>query len=236
MTPASPDGDADPPGATTALSRLVDLIASSPHNLVSRRERGTLARVHVPECAGVARLLGPAAGSSWVDLGTGGGLPGLVLAILRPDVSWTLVDATAKKVAAVQGFADELGLENVTTLAGRAEQLARDPDRRGRYDGVVSRALARLVVACELSRGFVRPGGVIAAVKGPRWREELAEATPALPELRLSAVATAAVPGAVRASVLVTMRADGPVPAAYPRRDGLPAAAPLGRRGEGVTS
>jgi len=224
-----------PPGAAEALSRLVSLLAASPHNLVSRRERTTLAEVHVPECIGVATVLDPAPGSAWLDLGTGGGLPGLVLAIVRPDVHWTLVDATAKKVAAVQGFIAELGLRNARAIAGRAERLAREEAHRERYDGVVSRALARLVVAAELSRGFVRDGGVVAAVKGPRWREELAEAEPAMGLLRLQHVGVTPVPGAVRRTVVVTMRADGPVPPAYPRRDGLPASAPLGRRAsEGV--
>lgn len=208
---------------------LASLIAGSPHNLMSRRERETVLEVHIPECRGVASALGPAAGSRWVDLGTGGGLPGLVLAIERPDVEWTLVDSTTKKVEAVGGFAQALGLDNVVVIAGRAEQLARSATHRGTYDGVVSRALARLAVAAELSRGFVCDEGTVAFVKGPRWEDELAAAAEALPLLHLRDVHTHGIPGAVRPTVVVTMRADGPPPAPYPRRDGIPAAHPLGR-------
>jgi 16S rRNA (guanine527-N7)-methyltransferase len=218
------------PDAGDRLRRLVELIAAAPHNLVSRRERGTLADVHVPECLGVGRALTPEPGSRWMDLGTGGGLPGLVLAIAWPQASWTLVDGTAKKIAAVGEFAAALGLENVATISGRAETLARAPDLRGAFDGVVSRALARLVVAVELSRGFVRPGGRIACVKGPRWREEVAEAEPALPGLAVAAVGCTPITDTARATVLVTMRAAGPVPDDVPRRDGVPAAKPRSGR------
>lgn len=215
-------------GHDVAYDRLADLIASAPHNLVSRRERATVRDVHVPECLAVGQLLDPAPGDRWMDLGTGGGLPGLVLAVAWPEVEWTLIDATAKKVELVRGFARTLGLHNVRALAGRAEVLARREALRGCYDGVVSRALARLVVAAELSRGFVRPGATVAAVKGPRWREELDQARPVLADLRLRYVSTTPLPTAARATCLVTMRADGPPPAAFPRRDGVPRSQPLG--------
>ncbi|MEX2315310.1 MAG: 16S rRNA (guanine(527)-N(7))-methyltransferase RsmG, partial [Thermomicrobiales bacterium] len=70
---------------------------------------------HVPD--GASRLL---------DIGSGGGLPGLALAIVRPDLAVTLLDATAKKVRFLAETADALGLDNVTTLQGRAEEVARD--------------------------------------------------------------------------------------------------------------
>lgn len=182
------------------------------------------------ECLALARVLDAEAGSRWLDLGTGGGLPGLVLGVVRPDVRWTLVDATRKKVETVGAFAAELGLDNVRVAAGRAETMARDEGFRAAFDGVVARALARLAVAAELARGFLRPGGLLAVVKGSAWRAELAGAGDALRALRFSDAAVTDIGDAVRPTWLVTMRAQGETPRAYPRRDGVPRARPLDRR------
>lgn len=210
------------------LDRLAALIAESPHNLVSRGERSAVRERHVGECAALAPLLGAEPGQTWVDVGTGGGLPGLVLAVLQPDVRWTLIDATRKKTTAVRAFADELGLPNVQVVVGRAETLAREPAYREQFDGAVSRALASLPTLIELCRGFVRTAGVLAAVKGPRWEDEVESSAQARGALRVGEVAAAAVPGAARPTWLLTMRTLGPTPPAYPRRDGRPASHPIG--------
>lgn len=214
--------------ATERLDRLARLISTSPHNLVARSERGAVRERHIEECRALAPVLGARSGTSWLDLGTGGGLPGLVLAILQPEVAWTLLDSTRKKVEAVRGFAEELGLRNVAVVAGRAEQLGRDPAYRERFEGVVSRAVAPLPVLIELCRGFVGAGGRVVAVKGPRWREEVVASGPALRELGLAVVEHTALTSTPRRSWAVTMRALGPAPAAYPRREGRPRSQPLG--------
>jgi 16S rRNA (guanine527-N7)-methyltransferase len=210
------------------LARLGQLIASSPHNLVSRRDRGIVAEEHIPEAVAVASLLPLAPGARWLDLGTGGGLPGLVLAILAPEVQWTLLDSTKKKIAAVEDFAAELELRNVRAIAERAEVLARDPGHRGRYHGVIARAVAPLAVLCELSRGFVGPDGLLAAVKGPAHAAELSAAAPALALLRWTDVHTERVTSTARPTWVVRMRAEGVPPARYPRDVGVPRARPLG--------
>lgn len=195
-------------------------------NLVARGERAHIS-VHVAEAAAVAGHLPIEDRSRWVDLGTGGGLPGLVLAVLHPHARFMLLDATRKKVEAVRGFADELGLTNVEVRCGRAEVVAREDAHRGAYDGVVSRAVAGLVTVLELSRGFVRAGGVVAAIKGPQAEQEVASVRGVLGLLGLAGVTTTPVPAAARPTVLVTMTADGPVPDAVPRGDGVPASTPL---------
>lgn len=218
----------EPDSQDARLERLAFLLAHSEHNLIASGERTLVRERHIDESVAILPGLPVRAGSRWLDLGTGGGLPGLVLAILRPDVEWTLVDATAKKVRAVEGFGDDLGLSNVEVAHGRAETLARLPTFRESFDGVVSRAVARLVVVAELSRGFLRPGGIAAAVKGPRWNEELEEARRGLDELHFTDIHSEAVRDTVRPTWLVTMRADGPAPRRFPRRDGIPLARPLG--------
>ena len=215
-------------GDEERLTRLSELIAQAPLNLVSRRDRNDVRALHVDEAVAVAAQLAAEDGSRWLDLGTGGGLPGLVLAVLRPSVHWVLVDATAKKVAAVRGFADALALENVDVLCGRAEELARQRGLRASFDGVVMRAVASLAVSAELARGFLTDGGAFVAVKGPRYVEDAAGIDQLLPRLRLEPPTAEEVPNTVRATWLVTMRARGQVPEDIPRANGLPQSEPLG--------
>lgn len=207
------------------LRALAELLATSPHNLVATGERPQIYERHIRECDLLAACIAPT--GHWVDLGTGGGLPGLVLALRHPDVAWTLIDATAKKVVAVRGFADALELDNVTVVAGRAETLAHDPAHRGRYDGLVARAVAPLTTLAELARGFVRSGGQIVAMKGPAASEELRIARAALRTLHLSVAGVDTLPATVRETVMVRLLARGAPPTGYPRRDGVPKSDPL---------
>lgn len=207
------------------LERLATLISTSPHNLVAAGERAHVYQRHLLECDTLADHLSPS--GRWMDLGTGGGLPGLVLAHRFPAVAWTLVDATAKKVAAVQSFAEDLGLENVQAVHGRAESLAARREFRGEFNGVVTRAVAPLPTLVELCRGFVRDGGVVVAVKGPTFQAELAAASAALRTLRLELVSTERLDVSTRESWVVTMRANGAPPPGYPRRNAVPKADPI---------
>lgn len=187
--------------------------------------------VHVVEALAVGEMLAPVPGSSWVDLGTGGGLPGLVLALQYPSTTWTLIDSTTKKVEAVAAFTEALGLTNVAAISGRAEELAWDPHHRGRHDGVVSRAVAPLPALLELCRGFLRDGGTLAAVKGARLEDEMARAETARRTLALGLFHRHPLSAGDRGTALVTMRAQGPPPQRFPRRTGVPAATPLGGAG-----
>lgn len=162
-----------------------------------------------------------------MDLGTGGGLPGLVLAWRFPAVAWTLVDATAKKAEAVRQFAEALGLSNVNVVQARAEPLAWDADHRGRYHGVVARAVAPLQTLTELARGFLAPGGHLVAIKGPAWERELRDAHAALESLRYRNVHSDLMAGEERETWVVTMQAHGRPPPEFPRRDGIPKQNPL---------
>lgn len=119
------------------------------------------------------------AGGRLVDVGSGGGIPGLVLAIARPDLAITLVEATQKKAAFLSAVASALELTNVTVVPERAEQLTRT-ELRGAFDAVTARAVARLVALAPLVLPFARPGGLVLLIKGQRADEELAEAGAAL--------------------------------------------------------
>lgn len=211
------------------LVLLARLVASSPHNLVSARERGPsrLLDAHLLEAWALGQQLSCGVGERWMDLGTGAGIPGLVLACRFPDSRWVLVDSVQKKARAVEGFATALGLDNVEVIVGRAEDLARNPALRGVFDGVVVRAVAVLAVVAELARGFVKPGGCLVAMKGPSWRSEAVAAGGAFERLGWVDVHAERLDFRARETWVVSMQAGGAVPDSVPRRVGVPQRHPL---------
>ena len=136
---------------------------------------------------------------AWVmDVGAGAGLPGLALKIARPDLTLTLLDATAKKLTFCRAVADDLGLDAVNTLHGRAEEAGRLPGHMAAYDVVTARAVAPLDRLLPWCAPFARPGGVIVALKGASVAEELGSARQVARRLRLTLLPSVAVtlPGA----------------------------------------
>lgn len=107
-------------------------------NVISRKDIENLYVNHVLHSLGIAKVISFKSGSSILDVGTGGGFPGIPLAIMFPDVHFHLVDSIGKKITVVKGVADAIGLKNVKAEQVRAEQL------KGEYDFIVSRAVTRL--------------------------------------------------------------------------------------------
>jgi 16S rRNA (guanine527-N7)-methyltransferase len=164
-----------------------------------------------------------------LDLGAGAGLPGLPLKIAAPDLSLTLLEATARKAAFLREVVSELALEQVEVLTGRAEEVARQADRRQTYELVVARAVAPLPTLLELALPFLRIGGVLAAPKGSRAPQEVSRSERALGLLggKLLSVASLTIPGASHRPWLVLVRKVALTPEVYPRRPGIPAKRPL---------
>jgi 16S rRNA (guanine527-N7)-methyltransferase len=136
-------------------------------NVISRKDIDSLYLHHVLHSLAIARFMAFKEGARVIDLGTGGGFPGIPLAILFPETSFTLVDGTRKKIAVVEAVAEALELTNVRALAIRAEE------HRERYEFVVTRAVAPLPQLLEWSRRLIQrepqrhalPNGLI-ALKG----------------------------------------------------------------------
>jgi len=155
--------------------------------LAAANEKMNLTRIESPEAAELLHVADsltllpflPREPHSLADVGSGGGLPGLPLAIVRPDVRVTLIDATLKKAAFLEQTAAQLGLKNVKVLPQRSE-LIRGPQ----WNIVTARGLAPMEQLVLWCLPLVKPGGKLLAMKGPKGRDELPSAEPAIKHFR----------------------------------------------------
>lgn len=120
-----------------------------------------------------------------IDVGTGAGFPGMVLAIYYEDKQFTLLDALNKRLIFLQDVVDKLNLKNVHILHGRAEEVARKEEYREKYDATVSRAVAQLPVLLEYVSPFVKINGKCIIMKGDSVQEEISISSNALNVLKL---------------------------------------------------
>lgn len=173
------------------LEKYVSLLLSHNKylNLISRKDEQNIWTQHILHCMSLLfhRKFPP--NVNILDLGTGGGLPGIVFAILHPELQFTLLDATRKKIDAVRSMAGELGLKNVSTVRGRAEEIGKHPDYSRKFDIVVARAVGSLENLVKWAIPFLRsettkaedtPGLIprqsLVAFKGGDIDEELSHA------------------------------------------------------------
>ena len=143
-------------------------------NIISRKDIGNLYERHVLHSLSIAHLFKFKAGAHILDLGTGGGFPGIPLAILFPETQFKLIDGTRKKISVVQAIAKELSLDNVVAQQIRAEELKKE-----KFDFVVSRAVASLDKLLMWSKPLIhskqqhaQPNGLI-ALKGGKVAQEI---------------------------------------------------------------
>jgi 16S rRNA (guanine527-N7)-methyltransferase len=172
--------------AGAALRIFAEAVRTSEHNLVSRRARAELEDRHIPECVALAAML-PAADGDLLDVGSGGGFPGLVIAAVRPDLRVTLLEATGKKAEFLAETASAMGVR-VRVLHGRAEDLVSQHARS--FDLVTARAVAPLERLLPITLPFLRGDGLLYAVKGDRWAEELQASLPTLQRMRARILST----------------------------------------------
>lgn len=220
------------------LSQQLDQFESYYRELVSWNEKMNLTGIterelvytkHFYDSLSLSFFVDMQAVERMADIGSGAGFPGIPLKIAFPHLKLTIVDSLSKRISFLKHVCDELKLEGVELIHGRAEDIARQTSHRDSYDLVTARAVARMALLNEFCLPFVRKDGIFAAMKGSDPTEELSEAKFSLKELRgqLEKVEPFSLPIEDSARHIIFIRKTGATPAKYPRKAGIPAKTPL---------
>lgn len=140
--------------------------------LLSRHDADAILRKHVAACLGSVLLVAPNDAEKWVDVGTGAGLPGIVLKILAPGQPITLIESSHKKCVFLEHVARVLELGPMPILAKRVETLVARGEQLGAFDVLFARAVADIRDTLAQFGPLVRPGGRIVTFKGPGWESD----------------------------------------------------------------
>ncbi|MCC7408748.1 MAG: 16S rRNA (guanine(527)-N(7))-methyltransferase RsmG [Phycisphaeraceae bacterium] len=222
-----------PPEVWGKLAGYLDLLleANEKFNLTAVRDRDEAWRTHILDSLTLlAGLQDLTPGTRLADVGSGGGLPGVPLAIAAgPNLAVTLIEATGKKANFLRECATKLDLPNVTVVAERAEIVGHDPVHRQQYDLVTARALGPLRVLLEYTLPLLKVGGQLLAMKGPSVEEELDQSQRALEVLGAGEVSVFEPypEGSGVRKVIVRVTKTRPTIKSYPRNPGTPKQTPL---------
>ncbi len=198
------------------LYRYAELLASCTRaRLTGTRGAEDIYVLQVLDCLPSLEFL-PQSGKV-IDVGSGGGLPGIVWAVYRPDLSVTLLDSVGKKCDAVRDIAGTLGITNVNVICARSEDFARE--NRETFDLAGARALASAGVCAELLSPLVRVGGHMMTFKGEKVHDEISEVGNSWSRLGLKKPALKFYGG--NAKCILSWEKIKPCPKDFPRRAGL---------------
>lgn len=198
-------------------------------NLTAVRDPQEAAVINIADCCACAKYIPENA--RLLDVGSGAGLPAFPFAIMRPDISVTALDSTGKKVNFISDTARLLGMNNLSAVCGRAEELAAKPEYREKFTAVSARAVARLNILSELCLPFLEKSGLFIAMKSRLADEELDEAGKGIKILggRVKAVDTFTLNGSdvpLSRTIILTEKVCH-TPGKYPRRYKSILSAPL---------
>lgn len=187
-----------------------------------------LAQFLILESLPILRLI-PSGKSRLLDIGSGGGVPGLVLKIARPDLSVTLLEATKKKAAFLETVKTRMNLERLEIIAERAETAAKEAAYRENFDLVTARALAALPTLLEYAFPFLKTGGRLLALKGEKFREEIDSAQKAMKILKaeIREIHGYRLPFSGVEGKIVEIVKTAPTPQRFPRQVGMARKNPL---------
>jgi 16S rRNA (guanine527-N7)-methyltransferase len=217
-----------PPAAEPALDELLCLLAE-PRAPISRATVPRARDVHIADSLSGLELEPIRAARRIADLGSGAGLPGLVLAAALPDAQVDLIESLERKCVFLRDAIGRMGLPNAAVICGRSEDWASAGGREA-YDAVSARAVGSLATLAELASPLLREGGVLAAWKGARSAGEEAEVSRAADRLAMEPTEIRTVqpyPGS-RDRHIHLLRKNGPTPNGLPRRPGMAAKRPFG--------
>ncbi|HSJ18310.1 MAG TPA: 16S rRNA (guanine(527)-N(7))-methyltransferase RsmG [Solirubrobacterales bacterium] len=218
-----------PPPARAALEALVDMLASERDAPSAVREPQEAWLVHVADSLVGVELGELVTAEAIADVGSGAGLPGLVLAAALPGARVDLIESVGRKCDFMRRAVDRMGIDNARVVCERSENWSAG-DGREAYDAVTVRAVGRLATIAELASPLLREGGAVVAWKGRRDADEEAELERAAPRLAIEPVEVRWVGpyAGSRHRHLHLMRKAGPTPSELPRRPGLAKKRPLG--------
>ena len=164
-----------------------------------------------------------------IDIGTGAGFPGIPLKIVFPELEVTLLDSLNKRVKFLDAVIEELGLQKIQTIHGRAEEMAKQAKYRESFDIGVSRAVSKLSVIAEYDLPYIRAGGICVFYKSHAIAEELEEAKNAIEILggEITKVDKFTLSGTDIGRSLIEITKKRSTPKKYPRKAGIPAKEPL---------
>ena len=166
---------------STLLAYLDLVLVRNEHiNLTAVRDRNEALIKHVLDSLAITDLTEYKEAKTIIDVGTGAGFPGALLAIVDPEKEFTLLDSTLKRLKVIDEFAKTLNISNLKTVHARAEEISRKPEYSEAFDICVSRAVANLEKLSGWCLPFVRKGGFFIAYKGENYEEELQQAAKAL--------------------------------------------------------
>ena len=167
--------------ASTLLAYLDLVLVRNEHiNLTAVRDRNEALVKHVLDSLAIVDLPEYKEAQTIIDVGTGAGFPGALLAIVSPEKEFTLLDSTLKRLRVIDEFAQTLNINNLKTVHARAEEISRKPEYNEAFDICVSRAVANLEKLSGWCLPFVRKGGCFIAYKGENYEEELQQAAKVL--------------------------------------------------------
>ena len=166
-----------------------------------------------------------------IDVGTGGGFPGIPLAVYAPDKNFTLLDSLNKRLKIIDELAGSLDISNITLVHGRAEDIAKTKEHREKYDLCVSRAVSNLATLTEYCLPFIKVGGYLLAYKGPGAEQEAEDAAKALKILggRLVGIRETTMEEYGLDHRILVIEKVRNTPKTYPRKAGTPLKDPLGK-------
>ncbi|MDI3533962.1 MAG: rRNA (guanine527-N7)-methyltransferase [Thermosediminibacterales bacterium] len=166
---------------------------------------------------------------SVIDVGSGGGFPGIPIKIIKPSLRLTCLDSSLKRVEFLKKVVEELNLDDVNVIHGRAEEVAHEKLYREMYDKVVARAVAHLRILVEYCIPFLKTGGSFICLKGPGAYKEMEESDRAIRLLGgiIDKKKEFQLPYLNEKRVLIVIKKIKECPEKYPRRPGLPSKKPL---------
>lgn len=198
-------------------------------NLTAITEFDDVLQKHFLDSIAVARYVDLTGNLSVIDLGTGAGFPGMPLKIMFPNLKMTLADSLNKRILFLDEVIDALGLDGITTVHGRAEDLAVNGNYREQFDYCVSRAVANLSTLSEYCLPFVKLGGSFISYKSGEIEEELSAAKKAIFLLggKVKEVVPFQLDGTDISRSFVMIGKEKKTPKSYPRKSGTPSKKPL---------